>query len=117
VLKGTELLKNRKVISLTWSLKKMLINRGYDIVPEAAAECSEGAEADVGANNPSFFGKGGVTLVRSSLPVGRSWVVGVRHTGGSRSQVGGFRLTQGSPLTRSEGKTVEPLVRGKRRTK
>jgi hypothetical protein len=45
----------------------MLINGGYNIVPEDAAGCSEGAEADVGANNPVFFGKGAVTLVRSSL--------------------------------------------------
>jgi hypothetical protein len=33
----------------------MLINGGYIIVPEAAAECSERAEADVGANNPVFW--------------------------------------------------------------
>ncbi len=60
VLKGTDLRKSKKVFSLTWLFRKMLINRGYDIVPEAAAECSEGAEADVGANNPVFCGGGGV---------------------------------------------------------
>ncbi len=78
--------------------------------------CSEGAEADVGANIPGFFlgGWGGGV---SSLPVDRSWAAGVKHTGGSRSQVGGFRLTQASPLTRSGRKTVWSLVRDLRRTK
>ncbi len=56
MLKGTDLRKSKKVFSLTWLFRKMLINRGYNIVPEAAAECSEGAEADVGENNPVFFG-------------------------------------------------------------